>query len=236
MPQINQASIEKIYSMLYMKPFKPSDFDVVFPEKDEVYVKVTFRPEPQFIFKISEGRHRSDDLIGTITALSAKLMPSTFEVPGDFKTSNYRSHESFDDCISRISIWCSNIHAELKARVPVMNEFDELKKKLEEHINFHFENAEKRFSTAEIDDLSNKLNELYDKFAELQEQYALTEEELKEVKSELNELKSLAKDYSKGMWSKVAKSRVVSVITKIVTSKESRGLLVEGIKKFLDWS
>lgn len=231
MPIIKQAVIEQIYSSLEMRPYRASDFEVQLPEKGATFVIITFRHNPNFTFTITEGMSG-----GISSALNGKTSPMTIEAPGDFKSKENRLHESFEECVRRISAWCANIHADIRARVPIINEFDELKKQFEEHINFHFDDAESKFSREEVNEISQKFSDVYEKLASLQDQFELTEDQLKAVKAELESIKSMAAEYPKGVWASITKSRFLSIVGSILKTQEARQLMAEGVKKMLGWS
>jgi len=231
MAKVKQSVIETIYKTLDNRYFTPADFDINFESKEEIVV-IRFKHRKNFYFAIKEQFVRPGG-IAAIASLDGKLVPATFEAPGDFKAEESHQFDSFEACINRIPKWCKNIYEDLRSKSPLADEFDELLQKFEDHINDHLAEPESHFSVDEIEVLQEKFEDLYRQFQDLSEKHLITEETLNEIKSEFETIKQSAHDLNKGLWANLTKNKMIRVIKKIGASKEARTLMFEGAKRLL---
>jgi hypothetical protein len=234
MPQIKQAIIQSIYNELDNKIFSLSDFKVEFPESGRTLVKITFLHDPKYYFAILESQQKSSNVIAAMaSALDTSTVPSTIECPGEFKLVESSFYDSFSSCVDKIGRWCQNVRKDIMANTPVIKEFEELQKKLEEHLNSHGEIPEEPISASEIESIKEKFDSMYAQFEQLKEKHEITQEQLKSIKEDFEVIKNNSHGYSKKMWVGLTKSRLISIAKKIASSPEGRKLMYEGAKKLL---
>lgn len=225
---LKQASIEKVTKALDNKYFTSSDFKLDYSLTSASLINVTFKHNEEFSFSITE-----ETIYSQIPIESDKTVLFTNESPGNFKTHERNQCSDFDSCISRLEKWCENVHKELVANVPLFRGVEELKMKLEEHIQFHFDEPNEKFTASEILNIKEKFDELYQKFADLKEKHEITEEQLNEIKSEIDIVKRNSQQYQKGVWGGVAKSRILKIVSKVFASEAAQKLLYDAGTKLL---
>ena len=133
----------------------------------------------------------------------------------------------------RVEVWIRNVRDELRTTVPVYAELDDLKAKLEKHINEHVSNPDVPFSAAEADEMREKLNDLLSRLEEMEKKSEITEQELNRLKKELTSIKANVTTFPKGVWYKTAANKLWAVTSKIATSQESRQVLAKAAQKML---
>jgi hypothetical protein len=198
MPQVRQSVIQQVFALLDNSYFAIPDFEVVFPEQGSTYVEIQFRHSPDYYFKISEELEDRSPLVA-ITE-NQKRVPRTRESPGNFKSSEVRTHASFDSAIARIPAWCANINKDLRARIPVFAEFDDLKRRLDEHLAGADSEADAYFTKAEVETLSGRLDAFAEKLTALEEQHKITKDQLDAAIADLDSIKANAREIPKGLW------------------------------------
>lgn len=116
---------------------------------------------------------------------------------------------------------------------PLNRELQEVRKQLEEKIDFLGERQEDFFSKVEANQLTERLNE----FSSRLESLAKTNAELKDVvdglKARIDELVLATEEVNKGTWFRMAGSRLLSTAKVIIGSKEGREFALEAAKKVL---
>jgi len=224
--------MKSIYDALDNKIFSVDDFVVEFPKSGSVLAKIKFAHHNGYYFNIAEVQKVRG--VAAMAALSSGVeIPATIECPGDYKRVEENRFESFDSCIVRIQRWCENIRSDLKTKMPVYKDLDELKHQFEQHINEHIRNPDEEISDSEVQKINEKFDALYAEFVKLSEEHKITQAMLEEIKKDFDIIKGNATQYSKGMWANLAKNRIVQVIKKIAGSPEGRKLMFEGAKRLL---
>jgi len=229
MARLKQAVIEKVYKALDNDYFTIGDFETSFPNKrDEPLCQIKFRHNARFSFLITEGPKNKLNPLG-------EVVPMTVESPGDFKTSETHDHNSFEECLDRIRFWCENVRKDLRAQIPLIDEFDDLRAEFDKHIKEHLSDPEQSFTPDELERINKRFDELYEQLAALAAKHQVTEQELQQVKRQFDLMKHSAREYPKGMWANLTKNRIITALRKLAGSKEARKLMYEGARKLLGW-
>jgi len=233
MSRLNKTKLNEVLSYLDNQHFTLSDFEVEFPDQGDYYVSVTFRHNQKYFFRIDE-EYSSLAAIAAITSGSErKTKPRTHESPGDFKSKQIQSFETFDECIRRIPDWCKNLRTELRASSPELEELRELQEDLERRFQQHIENPESHFSSEELERVYQNLDAFAERMKKLEEEHAITTAQLNELLSSVEGIKGNAASMPKGIWAGLTKNRLISFLMKIATSPEGRKLALEAAEKFL---
>jgi len=225
--------MKSIYDVLDNNIFSVDDFVIEFPNTGSVLAKIKFAHNNDYYFHITEAQ-KARGVAATIAAYSDSVrVPATVECPGDYKRVEENRFESFDFCINRIQRWCENIRSDLKTKIPIYKDIDDLKRQFEQHINEHIQNPDEQISDEEVQKINEKFDALYAEFVKLSVEHKITQGLLNEIKRDFDIIKGDATQYSKGMWANLAKNRIVQVIKKVAGSPESRKLMFEGAKRLL---
>lgn len=233
MSRLNKAKQNEVISYLNNKNFTLSDFEIEFPDQGDFYVSVVFRHDPKYYFRIGEEYSSLSAVIAISSGADRKAKPRTYEAPGEFKAKQIESCETFDDCILRIPIWCSNLSTELHASSPQLNELRELQEELETRFQQHIDDPESHFSPEELDRVYRTLDSLAEQIKTMEEDHAITKAQLNELISGIEGIKSNAASLPKGIWAGLTKNRLISLLKKIATSAEGRKLALEAAEKYL---
>lgn len=232
MARINHTVIQSIYSLLNTRHFTAPDFDVTFPDEGSVYVQIIFRYDTTYKFLVTEESTGSA-IMAIANALERKLKPHTRETPGDFKSVEVKAFDSFDEAFQRIPSWCANINADLKAKTPLFNEIDELRRQLEERLEQHIDNPDSHFLPDEINIISKKFDELAQKFSDLEAAHSITKSQLDEALADIKNIKNNSKSFAKGMWASITKNRLVKILINIASSPEGRKFALDAAEHLM---
>lgn len=234
MSQLKASTMKSVYDALDNQIFSADDFIVEFPKTGSVLAKIHFAHNNDYYFHIAELQKKSLGIAATLAAIADDvIVPGTIECPGDYKRVEEKRFESFNSCIIRIRGWCENIRADLKTKIPVYKDLDELKRQFEQHVNEHIQNPDEHMSEEEVKKMNEKFDALYAEFVKLSEEHKITQDLLGEIKRDFEIIKGNATQYSKGMWAKLTKNRIVQVIKKVAGSPEGRKLMYDGAKRLL---
>ena len=233
MPRLNKTKLNEVFLYLDNQHFTLADFDVEFPDQGDYYVSVTFRHNTKYFFRISEGSTSFSATAVLTSGAERKTKPITHESPGDFKAKQSQSFETFDECIHRISSWCSNLRTELRASSPELQELRQLQEDLERSFQQHIEDPESHFSNEELERVYKSLDSLAERVKQLEEEHSITKAQLNELVAGLEGIRSNAAFLPKGMWAGLTKNRMVSILKKIAMSPEGRKFALEAANKFL---
>jgi len=213
---LRASMVSKIWASLEKSPFTVADFDVSFVAGPLLEVKFLHKPEFSFVIR--------EDYTGDLILV---------ESPGTHLLVEKKTLGTLDDAPTKLLDWTRNVRDELRATIPLVNEFDDLRRLVEAHINDHLDSPDEPFTIEEADALRQKLDQLDTRFNEMQQQSELTQREVERLTKELASLKENLGAYPKGVWYKTAASRLWVTFSKIVTSKESQKLLARAAGKAL---
>jgi hypothetical protein len=226
--KLKQSVIERIYSALDNDYFTVGDVEVSFPPKKVTPLcEIKFRHNPQFTFVITEGR-KGLEIMGD-------PVPYTIESPGDFKASETHEHNVYEQCLERVKPWCQNIRNDRRARIPLFDDFDELRAQFDKHIKEHLDDPDSPFTAEELERINKRFDELYAQIPALAAKHEVSEQELKEVRRQFDLMKQNASQYPKGTWANPTKTRLITALRKVAGSKEAKKLMYEGARKLLGW-
>jgi len=212
MSMLNLAYIQLLYKALDNEFFTSADFDIVFPETGKEFAKVIFRHDPNYCFTIIEDYVKKGGLHGIAMAIEAKNVPATVECPGDHKALDVKYFDSLDACVYRIPKWCKNIQNDLRAKTPIIDEFEELRNKFDEHIKEHLNDPNAVFEAEELAALNSKFDDLFQQFVKLEESHSITQNALTDIQREFEIIKQNAHIYNKGLWANLTKNRMIKIL------------------------
>lgn len=219
---IRQAIVSDIFDALDSSDFTSADFEVVtvFDVSGNL-LEVEFRSVPRFRFVVKE----ETDYKGVVTDLYA------VRTPGAERDSDIVPVESLSKLPSMLKVWTKIVRSELRATLPVYNDLDTLRERVEEHIREHVSAPDERFSREEADELRMKLGELASRFEALHEQNELSAQQLKKMEDQLAVLADDLKGFDRGTWYRTATTRLWILVTKVISSPEGRKVLTQAAQK-----
>lgn len=223
---LRKAVQEKIVKTLDSSCFTASDFQIDTPANGDPLLQMTFRHHLGYSYIMKE-RIEKDANGDRVSVFYVTVSP------GDHKLQETDNFYEFSDVIKSITAWCRNIKSELRATIPVFDDVDMLREKIEEHIKAHVEDPEGKFDASELQDIREKFEALYATLEELKEHKKVTEAELNKLKKELQAIQEDAKYYPKGTWLKTASNKIFGTLTKIAASKEGRGIITDSARKLI---
>ena len=217
MTTLRESTKKKIADALEKSYFSAASFSTKFDEDKAEFVRIVFLPNRALHFAI-EGD-------GPF---------ATSEAPGlHIHSGEEFKRDSLDAAIRAISTWTGRILEDYRIQHPILDEFEQLRKSLNDKLREHLQDEDAHFSPEEAEALRTKLDELTAKFADIAEKSEAFERNLKEAKQEIQALKADLEFFPRGVWLRMAAGKVLNVIKKVVTSKEGRELALEAAKKLL---
>jgi hypothetical protein len=218
MTQLRETTKRKILLALEKSHFTSSSYSVEYSDDTTTFLTITFLPNKGFTFVAAES----------YTGITSA------EAPGQHKlTSETFKHVSLDDCLKAIAPWTARIIEDYRAHNPIIDEFEALRKSLGEQIEKHITDESAHFSAEEASSIRFKLDELSAKLSEVSEKTTEQEKQLRDAQQELKALKQDLDVFPKGVWYRMAGSKVLNIIKKAAFSKEGRDFALEAAKKFL---
>lgn len=218
MTQLRETTKRKILAALEKSHFTASAYSVEYDHDATAFLTITFLPNKSFVFVASES----------YAGISSSEAPGQHKITGEsFK------HASLDECLKSIAPWAARILEDYRANNPIIDEFESLRRSLSEQIEKHITDESAHFSPEEVVAIRAKLDELSTKLSEVTEKTAEQEKQLRDAQQELKALKQDAEVFPKGVWYRMAGSRVLNIIRRAATSKEGREFALEAAKKIL---
>jgi hypothetical protein len=216
MARLNKVMMKRLTSALDNSAFTENDFKVSFPDTGKVLASATFIPEPHYTFQIFKEEN------GEIFSL---------ESPGNHYGSERQKVYAVTDGIDRAKDWCKNIKADLRAQVPVIDEFEKLRKEFQAHVDKNEADLQGYFTQEEAADLGKRFDDLIKKFEDLKKKNEVTEKDLDAVRRDLAGLKEDAKTFQKGTFFRTAGNKMFNVCRRIAASKAARTIALETAKE-----
>ena len=195
--------------------FTLSDFTIGFPDSGKVLATATFIADPQYTFQLGKEDEET----------------YTLETPGEHYWSERNRVYGIPAGIQRIGTWCKNIKADIRAKSPIFDEFEELRQDLKAKIAEHEEDLEGHFTREEAAAMEAKFDQLIKRFEELRKKNEITEKELTEIKRDLTALKEDARTFEKAAFFKTAGNKILNVCRRIGGSKAARAIGLEAAKE-----
>lgn len=220
MTVLRESTKKKIVDALDKSHFTASSFSVTFAEGQSPFVIISFIPEKKFCFTIGENFGGSGYM--------------TVEAPGHhIESGEEYERTNLESCFRAISSWASRILEDYRSKNPVLDEFESLRKTLIDQFEQHVQDKHAHFTATEAYELRSKLDELTNRMQELLEKNEQYEYRLKEATNEIDRIKADLEMFPKGVWYRMAGSKMVNIIKKVAGSKEGRELALEVAKNIL---
>ncbi|WP_338639227.1 hypothetical protein [Burkholderia pyrrocinia] len=214
---LRTSLIAEVYFALDESSFTSADFEIT--TNDKVLLSVVFRANRRYNFTVQEEQS------------FAKRGIFAQRTPGAERESDAISVESLSHLPTMVSEWSKHLRSELRAALPVYDELDALRQRVEEHIREHVAEPNDRFSRDEADELREKLRDLMAKFETLQEQSELTDQQVKKMEAQIEVLISDLNGFHRGTWYRTAATKIWSIITSVASSPEGRSILTQAAQK-----
>ena len=197
------------------------DFDIVYPTgaDDKEFVVITFRPMVEYRLSIIRIPRDSEYKVD--------------RCPGDEFARQIGTYRNLDNAIRNITDWADEIHVELLARTPIIDEFEQFRESIIKQIDEHINDESVHFTEDEVEVLKEKLDSLAAKMEEVQGRADDQEAEIEKMKKSIESLKSTAANYPKKIWYKTAANKITSIIAVFATSKEGRQLAAKAAEQLL---
>lgn len=153
--------------------------------------------------------------------------------PGAELVADVAKVDSLSDLPSMVFEWTKFLRAELRASLPVYDELEALRERVEEHIRDHVASPEDRFSREEVQELRDKLSEMLQKFEDMKDRSELTESQLQKLQAQVNVLSEDLAGFRKGTWYRTAFSKLFTLGKAVAATPEGRKLMLEATQKTL---
>ncbi|MEX8519043.1 MAG: hypothetical protein AB3X44_11075 [Leptothrix sp. (in: b-proteobacteria)] len=220
---------QAIHQTLDDSYFGSSNFTIDFGNGNPNWFKITFIQNHTFNFTVND--------INGIGAIGHNLEIYRYQVseaPGvRLLTQDLSNHKNIENCIQRIPEWLKRVKEEIIDSNPFNREILAIRKQLEEQINEFTEQQEEYFTRQESDQLKQRLTEFAEKLDELAKQNIELQESINSLKGRIVELAGATDQVNKGIWYRMAGSKLIGVAKAIFQSKEGRELMLEAAKKIL---
>lgn len=218
MINLRETTKRRVLATLEKSHFTAASYEIQYSIEASEFLRITFLPNKNFYFEATErfGSFRSEESPGIL-----KLDSETFD------------HKTLDECLKAIAPWSARILEEYRTLNPIVDEFETLKRSIAEQIEQHVADESTHFTREEADAICAKLDELVAKLAELTDKSTDQERQLRDAQNELKTLKGDLELFPRGVWLRMAGGKVVGLIKKVATSKESRELALAAAKKLL---
>ncbi|UEX77721.1 hypothetical protein [Sediminicurvatus halobius] len=218
--QLNKYLLDDIYSVLLNSEFGIDAFDITFPDKGKVLLRVVFRPEKQYEIMIED--------IGGLPHRVAST-----EKPGEHLSEEIYGDLGFGQIPDRMYHWIENLAGEIRASGARPDGIGELAEQLEEFISEHIEEPNEKFSDQEISDLVERLERLEQRFSELEESGLFTAAQKANIATKIEEAAEDLPHLRKGVWYHVALNKILTAVKAALSSKEAREIMKEAAKKLV---
>ena len=216
---LRTSLVSEIYSSLDNSSFTSADFEVT--TEDKVLLSVAFRADRTFKFTVQE---EMDVLTRVLRAR---------RTPGAELNADVVKVDSLSNLPNMLYEWTKYLRAELRASLPVYDELDSLRQRVEEHIRDHVSSPEDRFSQEEAQDLRDKLGEMLQRFEEMKKQSELTDSQLQELQTQVRTMSDDLRGFQKGTWYRTAATKLFTFGKAVASTPEGRKLMVEATQKVL---
>lgn len=216
---LRTSLVSEIYRALDNSSFTSADFEIDTDSK--VLLSVVFRSDRSFKFTVQEEM----DLMTRV--LRARRTPGA-ELVADFV-----KVDSLSALPDMVLEWTQHLRAELRASLPVYDELDELRQRVEEHIRDHIASPEDRFSREEAQELREKLGEMLQRFEELKEKSELTDGQLHELQKQVKTLSEDLRGFRKGTWYRTAFTKLFTFSKTVASTPEGQKLIADAARQMI---
>ncbi|MDD2541937.1 MAG: hypothetical protein PHH28_12965 [Desulfuromonadaceae bacterium] len=218
MALLTRRSITRISDVLDKSCFTSAAFELVTPDAGDYLASIKFFDRPDYEFNIRSVN----------SGFTVQYMP------GNVVNSVYVKQDTFDICLTSLHEWTNNIKAELLSSNPLFNEFEELKKTLNDAIDQKYSTSYESFTKEELNTLKNDFELLNSRFSELHEKSVITDQELTKIKKTMDELLAEANSFPKKVWYRTYGNNMLKLLTNTISSPTGQKILEEGARKLLD--
>ena len=214
---LRAATRQKFIEALETSYFTAANYRLEFDDGSPDILTIMFLARPEFQFVLRRGGN-------------AFL---TEESPGEhFLTSERFPREDLDECLYAVSQWTERILDGYKRRNPIVDEFEEFRRRLEERLQDAGEASDAAFSQSELAELRAKLDDLNSRLDDLSDKTTGITMRLADAHAEIEKLKSQAEQVPRGVWYRMANNKIVAILKSVATSKETREFALEAAKKY----
>jgi hypothetical protein len=216
---LRTSLVSEIYYALDSSSFTAADFEIT--TDDKLLLSVIFRSDRTYKFTVQEEM----ELLTRVHRAR--------RIPGEELNADIAKVTSLSELPSMVLEWTKYLRSELRAKLPVYDELDALRQRVEDHIREHVASPDDRFSQEEAQDLRDKLNEMLAKFEEMKEQSELTDSQLRELQKQVATLSDDLRGFPKGTWYRTAFTKLFTFGKSVAASPEGRKLMFEATQKVL---
>lgn len=232
-----RASIaNNIVIHLDVDDFSRDDFSVKFGNDDSNLAEIVFMAKPEYWFVICEEHVGLSGIGSAINSIGRKIEKkiTTKASPGEYKSSQSKTHDSIDTCYREVSDWVRRIREELNAaKYVTADDTREIIEEIFKNVDENVESSGSYFSDHEILSLQEKLVELQSKIKDLEARYKITEESSKSIHSAIEASKKNLPNYPRGVWYKTSATKIVKAFKSFLSVQEVRAFLLDAAKKLL---
>lgn len=218
---LRASTKQKVISLLDDSYFGASNFAVDFDDGDPIWVSITFIPNKNFYFSVTQASLNTGLYMSRAAPGVQLLRPDTI------------MSQTFDGCIAKIPAWIHRIKEEVIDANPLNRELQEVRRQLEEKIDILGERQDDFFTREEANQLADRLNEFSDQLETLVSANAELNDVVSGLRMKIDELVAATKEINKGTWLRMAGSRLLGTAKAIIGSKEGREFVLEAAKKVL---
>jgi hypothetical protein len=237
MPKLRGITQRKIIELLDGTYFTSSPFELDFSGAGDVYFSIFFIPNKELKF-IARCKSSSFSGASAHYVQGGQVEPDTpfvtYESPGvEMAGVQLFGRQEINECIFFVSDWVQRIYEDYLAVNPVLDEFDRFKQSLNAQFEEHVNDSDAHFSKEEIEEIRANLDALVARTVEFAERMEVTEASLQEALDQIEKLKGDLDTFPKGLWYRVASSKVITTLKNVATSKEGKAFALEAAKKYL---
>ena len=239
MPLLRPSFINQIQTSLDESCFTAADFQIDYPDKGRVLVRIRFRYAPQYEFTIQEKSSTETVEVSDLHMSLAGIRRErrrveqilAIERPGKYKVEEVTEIGEMYEAPGRVGEWCSNIKADLVATKKYEDPLADLRTEIGQQFDENIRNPDETFTVDELETVRSQLDSLVDRFRKLEENRDLTKEQLDALEAELSEIKESARYVPRGVWARISSNKIMQILADYVRSKAGRALFLDTIGK-----
>ncbi|MGC4074336.1 MAG: hypothetical protein QM760_17850 [Nibricoccus sp.] len=187
---------------------------------DGAYVKIVFRPHPDFFFEVRP--HHKDDSYVVIWAPGESLV-----------TAERTTAQSVYGIGSKIEQWIEFLKAEVTPQESGDTDIDMLRKTFFKSLSEIVADKNEPFSADERDVLHSRLSTLEQKLSGLLEKQEASERKLEELRKLFDGLETASKTQSKSTWLYSMGGRLLNYLITLAKTEQGKQLVHESVKKLI---
>ena len=201
MGTVRPALKQEILRELDNTAFGKSLFDVEI-QKNGNLVSVTFIPDPNFRFELSEYKE----------IVQGRFHYKTFEAPGQWMIEGEEfNHENFQNARSRIHAWASRIEQDYKAAKPEYDDLENLREKIFQELGGENIEGHEQFSQEEKQKADERLNDLEEKIGAVLRKRNADQTQINILHDQIRKLKTAIEILDKRTWSLAVANRILNI-------------------------